>query len=167
MRTKVLWIEDSAFDETAILATPVHLSGEFELDVALSATQAVNKLRASRYDAVVVDIRIPPGEDKRWIKIYYGSNKDARLGLMLLRTVLRKGGVDWEPDFVEKVSEQISDPRRYGVLSVENKAEIGPDLAELQVVHHKDKATNEPEVLLALFREIIAHLDNDGNDASK
>lgn len=161
MRKKVLWIEDSALDETSILATPVHLSGEFDLDVALSATEAAVKLCECDYEAVIVDIRIPPGEDKPWVDIYYGSNKDARLGLILLRAVLDRDRSIWH----FHPSTQMRDCRRYGVLSVENKAEIGPELAELNVLYH-DKATGGVNVLLDLIHAILKRT-SEGENGSR
>lgn len=154
MRKKVLWIEDSAFDETAILATPVHLSGEYDLDIALTATQAMSKLAHNDYEAVVVDIRLPPGEDRRWKNAYYGSSKDAKLGLVLLRTVLKKNGLNEE----FRLTPSSRDPHRYGVLSVESSRELGPELAELGVLYF-DKASESSDTLLRAIQAILQQRD--------
>ena len=161
-KKKVLWIEDSAFEETAILASPVYLSGKFDLDIAISATHAMNKLASQVYEAVVVDIRIPPGEDQRWKKEYYGSNKGARLGLVLLRTLLRRGGLDADFGLPADDEAPVRDYRRYGVLSVESEREIGPDLAELGV-YHFDKASAEATILLTVIDSILRRYASGGN----
>jgi DNA-binding NtrC family response regulator len=90
MRKKILWIEDGAFDEIAVLATPVHLTGEYQLEFALDASQAIRQLESQEFDAVIVDIRILPGDDPKWLNMYYatGSNKAARLGVKLLQFLL-------------------------------------------------------------------------------
>ena len=148
MRKKVLWVEDSAYDEISFLATPVHLTGEFDLQVALSATDALERLQRTEYDAIIVDIRIPPGPDKRWIKLYDGSEKGSRLGLVLLQIVLGKGVPDWGLE----LPDAIRDRRRYGVLSVEN---IRGDAAELGVLF-REKSGDDVNELLWLIRDILA-----------
>lgn len=154
MRKKILWIEDSANDEMLFLATPVHLTGEFDLQVALNATEALARLQGpAEYEAVIVDLRIPPGSDRRWIKIYDGTQKGSRLGLVLLRAVLGKDGPDWKLQFSKP--HLIKDPLRYGVLSVEN---VAGDVAELEVLY-RDKS-DDVNALLRLIREILKQRGN-------
>src|SRR5262245_47355228 len=84
MKTKVLWVEDSARLELRNLTGPIYISGEYDMNLAEDATSAVRFLRTKEYDAVILDMRLPPGIDDYWIKIYQdkGEDKaDARLGL--------------------------------------------------------------------------------------
>lgn len=150
-RKKVLWIEDDAFNELGMFATPVHLTGEFDLEYALTATEGVQKLKGCEYDAVVVDVRIPPGDDKRWIKIYYeagASNKAARLGLRLLKNIIG-GDRTWTRD----LPPAALDSKRYGVLSMDAD-DVRPELEAIGAECFRNK-TDGSQVLLALIREIL------------
>lgn len=153
MRKKVLWIEDDAFNELGMLATPVHLTGEFQLVHAVSATEAVDRLYASSYDAVVVDIRLPPGDDPRWISLYNkagGSNKSARLGVRLLQHLF-SNDAQWTARL------QTKDKRRYGVLSMDRWDDIEGDLRPIGVtLYHNKSRGADRRVLLKIIREILA-----------
>jgi CheY-like chemotaxis protein len=150
-RKKVLWIEDDAFNELAVFATPVHLTGEFELDYALSATEAVARLQACEYDAVVVDVRIPPGDDGRWVAIYYkegASNKAARLGVYLLQNVFRR-----DEEWAQNLKPAARDKKRYGVLSMDADA-VRAELEAIEVTSFRNKKEGS-KVLLSLIRDIL------------
>jgi len=153
-KKRVLWIEDSAYNENTILAAPVHLTGKYDLSVALSASEGTNALRKTIFDAVIVDIRIPPGNDKRWIDIYYElgrSNMAARLGLKLLEVLLST-----PPRWPEQFPDSAHDRSRYGVLSVESGIELKDDLARVGVSAYRDKGSGpDPTVLLEIIEEII------------
>lgn len=158
IRKKVLWIEDDAFHELGRFATPVHLTGEFELEYALSATEAIDRLQTDEYDAIVVDVRIPPGNDKRWIEIYYNagaSNKAARLGVRLLQNILGR-----EQSWHEGLHRAARDRQRYGVLSMDAE-DVRPDLEPVGVSCYRKK-TEGPSVLLKIIREIL--LQRNGGD---
>lgn len=155
-RKKVLWIEDDAFNELGMLATPVHLSGEFELDYAVSATEAVHRLRACEYDAVVVDVRIPPGDDQRWVNIYYdagASNKAAQLGVHLLTNILGR-----DKAWTEGLTPTARDRSRYGVLSMDAE-DVRAALQSVGVKHYRKK-TEGSRVLLSIIRQILAGREN-------
>jgi hypothetical protein len=158
MRKKVLWIEDGAFGEVSILAAPVHLSGEYQLEYAFSATEAMQQLRRQEFDAVIVDIRIPPGDDAMWQKAYRtagANNRAARLGLQLLETVL--GGA---AAFTENLPAATRDRHRYGVLSVESWKSLEQELNRLGVTRHRDKGSgDDPRVLLDLIDDIVGAHD--------
>lgn len=162
MRKKVLWIEDDSFNELPMFATAVHLTGEYDLDYAVDATEAIDKLCEKEYDAVVVDVRLPPGDDPRWIHIFYrlgSSNKAARLGVRLLQNVLGK-----EKEWIEGLKGAARDWKRYGVLSMDSWDDIRKDLAPCNVTLYRDKGSGEnPSVLLQIIREILAQ-QNGGGD---
>jgi hypothetical protein len=150
-RKKVLWIEDDAFNELGMFATPVHLTGAYELEYALTATEGVERLKACEYDAVVVDVRIPPGDDERWVKIYYdagASNKAARLGVRLLQNVLRR-----EKAWMHGLKPTALDSKRYGVLSMDAD-DVRHELQEIEVKRFRNKKEGSL-MLLTLIEEII------------
>jgi len=63
MKTKVLWVEDSARLELRNLTGPIYISGEYDMNLAEDATTAVRYLLTKEYDAVILDMRLPPGID--------------------------------------------------------------------------------------------------------
>lgn len=160
-RKKVLWIEDDAFNELGMLATPVHLTGEFELDYAVSATEAVDRLQLCEYDAIVVDVRIPPGDDRRWVDIYYeagASNKAARLGVHLLQNILGR-----KQEWTRGLKEAARHPSRYGVLSMDAD-DVRVELELMGVTRYRNK--NEgARVLLTIIREILIQSNGSGDYA--
>jgi len=155
MRKVVLWIEDGAFNELTMLATPVYLSGEYELAFAFSATEALQQLERREFDAVVVDIRIPPGDDSRWVNAHYeagSQNSASRLGLRLLEVVL--GG---DSEWTRHLQPGARDRTRYGVLSVESGRELQADLERLGITCYRDKGNGRgPDALLHAIESILA-----------
>jgi DNA-binding NarL/FixJ family response regulator len=153
-RSKVLWIEDSAHFETSNLAAPVIMSGLYNLSVALDASDGMRQLRQHTFDAVVVDIRLPPGADERWIEVYrdlFRSNKAARLGLKLLEVIFHGAEAPWHEEF----RAPMNDARRYGVLSVESRSDLATDLKRLGIGVYYDKGDGEdPDILLQTIRAI-------------
>lgn len=153
-KRRVLWIEDSAFNENTMLATPVYLSGKYDLTIALTATDGYDALQRQEFDAIVVDIRISPGDDQRWVDTYYRSFeslKAARLGLKLLDVVLTGPKEQWR----ELLPATARDPERYGVLTVEGINELRHDLSRLGVSVYRDKGRSEtPDTLLQMLEEI-------------
>lgn len=164
---KVLWIEDGALGDFADLVGPVNVDGSYDLSIALNATQGIEFIMQSEFDAVIVDIRLPPGDDKQWQKIYYSpeTNKDAaRLGLLVLRSLLpSKTGKKSEvkiksiPKWIRAV--------RFGVLTVENKGEVMKDLEDLDIniKAYRQKNINPSDtVLIELIEDIIRQSTNEG-----
>ena len=156
IRKKVLWIEDAAISALHLYLAPMYMSGLYETDIALNATEAVERLRSDRYDAVVVDIRIPPGTDPNWRKIYKHHNRDvkkARLGLLLIEGIFQAEYAEYvfqdPPDWV--------DPSRFGVLTVERQRDIQAALANVgvKVMHRKDG--QDGGELLKVVEYIIAN----------
>lgn len=149
---RVLWIEDSANAENLLLSMPVYLSGKYDLQIAMNATEGMRALATNEFDAVVVDVRLPPGNDVRWVAEYYQrarSAKLARLGLALLRLVLRGA-----PHFGEIAFPATArDPRRYGLLTVEQWEGIAMEVQELGVRWYAKNA-GDPRALLHLIAAI-------------
>lgn len=155
MRKKVLWIEDDAFNELGMFATPVHLTGQYELEYAVSATEAIDRLSGTEYDAVVVDVRIPPGDDRRWVDIFYGAGankKDARLGVRLLQNVLGNDRL-----WTGGLPAAARDKQRYGILSMDRWEDISSDLDPVGVRLYCNKRSSEgSRVLLRMIQKILA-----------
>ena len=128
MRSRVLWIEDSALAEVARYAGPVYTSGKYDLSVALDATAGRHMICDSEYAAVIVDIRLPPGDDTAWSNLYLQSRSNkavARLGLRLLEALLSRAQAIVQ---IEGIPSWLSGDR-FGVLTVETEAEIGQNLS--------------------------------------
>ena len=155
MRPKALWIEDSAQLELANLTGPVFFNRNCHLTLAEDVTTAVNLMAADRFDAIVVDIRLPPGRDGRWGDQYRRSGSDkvsAQLGLKLLRWLL--GGdrtimPDEPPDWVA--------PHCFGVFTVESRSEIQSHLDPLGVdVFQEKNAAISDTTLDELIGKLLA-----------
>lgn len=152
---KILWIEDEATGDMRNLAGPLYDGGQYDLVVAFDATEGVRQMMKSEFDAVVVDIRLPPGSDQRWIELYYqfGQNKPmARLGLQMLYSLLKPkhDGVthDLIPAWIT--------PDRFGLLTVEGKEEVEGDLKNLNIQVYKQKAETLPfTALLDIVKDIL------------
>ncbi len=155
MKIKVLWVEDDARFGLAQLAGPVYVHGGYDLVVANDISTAIARLSRERFDAIIVDIRLPPGEDRAWIELYSkeGRNKvQARLGLQLLRTLL-----DW-PEAKIRLEKEVDwiKPIMFGVFTVESWREIGEDLKELGIPVYEQKRADVPDtILLDIIEKIL------------
>lgn len=157
MTHKVLWIEDGAYEDLPDLIGPVVVDGGYDLDIALDATDGIKKILRTEYDCVIVDIRLPPGEDRRWIDIYNHPNRNkdaARLGLLVLRSLLKPEKSRVKLDGIKEWVKAA----RFGVLTVENKGEVEHDLNELGIgikVYRQKNRSPSVNTLLELIKEVI------------
>lgn len=158
MKHKVLWIEDGALGDLPDLAGVVNVEGSYDLFIALNATEGVEYIvqHGHEFAAVIVDIRLPPGEDPRWWRIYNRPDRNknaARLGLLVLRSLLMPA--QSEVKLGGKIPEWVK-ADRFGVLTVENQREVQKDLDELGIQIYRQK-TKRPSshTLLELIREVI------------
>lgn len=146
MRPKVLWVEDSGRFELAGLYGPVLVEGRCDLTLAEDASTAVDHLLADRWDALIVDVRLPPGPDPRWRQLYREAGSDkvhAQLGLRLLYWLLRgEDGILPEdpPGWVRA--------DRIGVFTVETRLEIGSHLDALGIKVFQQKVADLPDTIL-------------------
>jgi hypothetical protein len=154
-KPRVLWIEDSARFELRNLVGPLFFSGKYDFNLAEDVTTAVHFLRANQYDALIVDVRLPPGIDNTWRKLYQQTGFDkvhAQLGLKLLHWLLaRDASINPEPppDWIK--------PHKVGVFTVESKQEIQKHLDELGISVFKQKSAGLSDtVLLDLIDELLA-----------
>jgi hypothetical protein len=162
---RVLWVEDLARYDYARIMAPVYSSGRYGLTIAADPTEAVTRIAAAEYDVVVVDIRLLPGTDERWIKWYVsgGENKQiAKLGLHLVLSLLY-------PDHAKVPLLPRERPpwlslSRIGILSVEPWDEVlnwkkqlglGDDVMAFPRDAYVEKGADKPRTVLL---ELIDHL---------
>lgn len=151
----VLWIEDSARLELRNLVGPLLFSNKFEFALAEDVTTAVRLLRAKPFDGIIVDIRLPPGTDAEWRKLYQQSGLDrvhAQLGLKLLYWLLARDSSihpDPPPAWIR--------PHQVGVFTVESKGEVELHLNALGIRVFRQKVAGlRDTTLLELIDEILA-----------
>lgn len=128
---KVLWIEDGAFAEMSQMSAPIYVSGQYELVIAENATEGLQELTQTdkEFGTIIVDIRLPPGDDEEFLKIYYDANESkvaARLGLALLKRVLKDGEKN-------NIPPHHRDVKRFGIFTVEGQGELVDDLEKLKL----------------------------------
>lgn len=114
---QVLWIEDGTRTEYHDLLGPIYVAG-YDLTLATNVTDAIEQYRTRHFDALIFDIRLPPGSDRDWIGIYNGHGGNpaaARLGLELLEML-------FDPEKVSMIDVHRPEwlkPSRCAVFSVE------------------------------------------------
>lgn len=162
-KKRVLWVEDSARFELASVLGPIFASHRYDLTLAENATTAAEYLRRRQFDAIIVDIRLPPGTHRYWRGIYKEAGSDrtnAKLGLELLSWLLAGGSQDGNSERADdsvpaRPAWQI-EPDHIGVFSVENRGEIGGDLQALGVSVQHEKRPGLPDtILLDIVTEIL------------
>jgi DNA-binding NarL/FixJ family response regulator len=142
MKHKVLWVEDGAFSDLVRLSAPVYVSGEYDLVTAIDASEGFHYLMEKEFNAVIVDIRLPPGRNPEFISLYNrrGSRDAARLGLALLRRVLQPPAGQKTPPWIRA--------DLFGVFTVEGKAEVQPELLSLGVKVYQQKTERMSKTVL-------------------
>jgi hypothetical protein len=162
MKSNILWIEDSAFVDLRRLAGPVCANSEFNLDVCLNAADAMDTLMKKKYSAVIVDIRIPPGNNQHWIDYFNerGSNiKAARLGIQLLYAFLDTPDPKLHLGNLPKQDWIMGD--RFGIYTVESYNELVIDLINLKIrVFHQKMTPTPRRMLLDIISELKTNLGN-------
>ena len=132
----VLWIEDSIGAGLAGLATLLLLSRRYRLQVASNASDAMVLLERNTFDAIIADVRLPPGTRSEWVRLYqHPSQHDdgARLGLRVIEVIVGAS------DAIPRPAGLQVPPDRIGVLSVEALAELRHELDRLGITHFRQK----------------------------
>jgi len=146
MKPTVLWVEDSARLELANLCGPVYFTGACQLTLAENVTTGVELLTANAYHVLIVDVRLPPGSDPRWLEHYRnaGSDKvDAQLGLKLLHWL-----ITGDPAVYAAPPPAWVDPARIGVFTVESRHELSEPLERLGITTYQQKVADLPDTVL-------------------
>jgi hypothetical protein len=153
MKPSVLWIEDSARLELRNLTGPIYYNGEYDFSQADDITSAVSFLRVKPFDVVIVDIRLLPGNDAGWSRLYAQAGQDkvqAQLGLKFLHWILgSEDGMGRPPAGITAL--------QIGVFTVENYLDIQNDLIGLGVNIFQQKSAGLPDTVLDdLIKKILA-----------
>ena len=144
---KVLWIEDGALYELAHLAGPVYLEGGYELTVAENVSEAVTYIQNKEFDAIIVDIRLPPGENHQWIDLYEQAGQQkatASLGLKLLKSILNAKDAEIQ---LENLPSWLI-PAKIGILTVESKNTLQQEIDKLGIQVFENKFAGMPDSML-------------------
>lgn len=154
MKPRVLWIEDSARLELTNLTGPIYFAGKYDFNMAEDVTTAVSLLLSEEFDVVIVDIRLPPGIDPQWSKLYrrMGADKiQAQLGLKLLYWLLSQ-----DRSIYAQPPPNWINPLQVGVFTVESPNEIQKDLNQLNVTTFQQKVAGLPDtILLDLIERLL------------
>lgn len=156
-KKRVLWIEDGATWDIPYLTAPLYIDGGFDLVLAENPSDGIKQIYKYEYDVIIVDIRLLPGEDIEWIRLYHklgGTKQAARLGLHFLFTIL---------NFNDAIIKRTNLPEwisitRIGILTIERFIDIEDDIIKLQIPSEKymHKDVNIPETaLLDLIKKIV------------
>jgi len=127
--------------------------GRIELVLAEDLTTAVEYILEEEFDALIVDVRLPPGDDPHWKELHRKAGRDkvhAELGLQLLRWLLepeQTNGLPLPPAWLTA--------RRIAVFSVDCKSEIVSLLESLGIGVIQQKRADLPDTIL---RELIDRL---------
>lgn len=154
MKPKVLWIEDSARFELNNLTGPIYFYGKYDFQQAENITSAIEFLKVKEYDALIVDIRLPPGNDPYWRKLYRIAEPGGggeKLGIKFLYWLLARGSsYSLQPP-------SWASPDRIAVFTVESMSEVRSTLDDLGITHFKQKTTGLADTtLLDLIKEVLA-----------
>lgn len=156
MTYRFLWIEDALESDLQEVLNHLYVDGIYHPVHTTTATDGYNKLIADRFDAVIVDIRIPPGSDKRWRDLYmkFGERKDeARLGMHLLDGLFRPASVEIRnlvcPDWLL--------PQRVGIISVESSLELGIPSKRWGIDQYLRKGSQlDPEQVISMLTVLVS-----------
>lgn len=163
MKTKFLWIEDNARGDLKHLLAPVYMSGKFDPVVAPTVAEGVFRMSHTEFAAVIVDIRLLPGNDRAWEALYNKLGREkgtARLGLCLLYSLFNPR-ID---DVRIKKPEWAKDPRRFGVLTVEDlTGDLGEALTSFGITECSQKTTHTANTILLHMVEHIVDRTNPRN----
>ena len=160
MKPRILWIEDSARLDLRNLVGPIYFGGKYDFNLAEDVTTGVNFLRAKEFNAVIVDIRLPPGIDPVWHRIYQRSGQDkvqAQLGMRLLYWMLAN-----DYSVYPHPSPTWIHPGKVAVFTVESRPEIQKNLDELGIRFFRQKTAGLPDtVLIELIDQVLEQNHND------
>ncbi len=153
-KRKVLWIEDGARADFQNMLGPIYVKGEYDLVVALDATTAIAHLKKTEFDVVIVDIRIPPGEDQRCRELYkkgHGNNVAARLGLEILYGLLAPQTARMK---LEPLPRWVA-AERFAIFTVESRTQVESDLELLKITVYRQKTTETTSrALLEIIEDV-------------
>jgi hypothetical protein len=153
-KTRVLWIEDNAHSDYQHTVGPVLVDGRYDLVIAESASEGIQWIEDREFEAIIVDLRLPPGEDGRWIRVYNdgGENgRNARLGLEVLHALLNPGDAKIR---LKRIPPWVG-AGRFAVFTVEPWNEVKNTVEMLNVSVYVEKTAETPtRVILDILRRL-------------
>lgn len=175
MSQRLLWIEDGALVEFPEYLADLYARFDYVIDLARDASEGFAMLRRAEvepYDAVVVDLRLPPGSDPVWGQLYLHHHSNlaaARLGIVLLAVAFgRSRDFLKERGLPSQLLEQFASlappawpakyPGKFGILTVEEESEVQPLLGQLglQNMHVRTKQVEKgPRILSDLVAALV------------
>ncbi|MBN2047283.1 MAG: hypothetical protein JW750_05535 [Anaerolineaceae bacterium] len=127
---QILWIEDGAIYDMPQLAAPVYMQDCLELTFATDIAGAIEQLTENEFDAVIFDLRLPPGDDLAWIEYYSnqnGNKVNALLGFRLLEEIFERDRLTVIRPILDEETHRALNwlkKEKVGILSVESKTEL-------------------------------------------
>lgn len=138
-KKSVLWIEDDAAYNLDYLASPLIMNPRYDLVLAANISEALHSLRSrATYDAIVFDLRVPPGNQANWKALHQELSQArtaAQLGFYLLLGLLdlrhpmhHKHDLQIPPLLKGRVNVQ-----NIGIMSVDVSSTILHELRDMRV----------------------------------
>ncbi len=142
---KVLWIEDETVLGLMERTTHLEMVEDFDLQIVETASEAETVIleQGDTFDAIIVDIRLNPGHDPKWVKIY--NRPEERLGIHLIKIIFKE-----RPYLVDKI----------GITTIERWKDIEPLFEEHEKVdpsvqYYSKVASKDHEEFEQFIRRII------------
>lgn len=155
----VIWIEDEATFDLNRLAAAVNVTFRYKLTIAKTVSDALRHLKTGvEYEALIVDMRLLPGDDPRWKTVAENSTGRTLLGQELVYSLLR-----WPQCKVTLDDDEIPPwitPARFGIFTVEPEKELSEFLTNVGIdrqLYQRKKASLEQNTLLRLIESVIAY----------
>jgi CheY-like chemotaxis protein len=151
---KILWVEDGARFELAFLTAPIYYKGIHDLTIAEDVSSAINYCSFQEFDAIILDLRLPPGGKRDWYSLFkkFGEDKlAAKLGVHFLHSIL---GVPPIKIKIKTIPEWIQ-PNRIGVFTVEKFDENKTEMNKLNINNFQQKSTKMTNSILLDFIEEV------------
>jgi hypothetical protein len=149
---KVLWLEDD-YEDFGAYTSSLFRAG-YMVDMVISVSEAVTKLRSENYCVVIIDIKVLPGDDKEWTDLdkkiqRKNSGIDSHLGLELLHAL-------FDPDYTNiKLDPPFKiDPQKIIILTVvpDKEREISSlGIPSQQILY---KSSSDTKTLLQMVKDI-------------
>lgn len=155
----ILWVEDDATYNLQYIASPVVMNPRYDLTLAITASEAIHFLQRRQYDALVFDLRLPPGKQQEWVRLDQKLGQlmePPRLGLHLLYNLYspRNNG--------HSIHLPVLPPpppiHQVGILSVDAWEDVADGLVQLhfhQTNYRQKRAGMPSNILLQLVQDIL------------
>lgn len=154
----VLWIEDDAAFNLQRLATPVVMNLAYDLTLAITVSEAIHFLQRQPFDAIILDLRLPPGRRKEWITLdrqLARAGEPPRLGLHLLLNLFGQPQAGCAVLLPTVKAHAIE---KFGILSIDTVADVSSALDTIDFKHNhfyvQKKAGMTTDTLLQLIRRV-------------